>query len=671
MKRTLKRTLSLLLAAVMVFGASPIGALALLTQAEDEGFQNGDIIVFGSYPQSEVTDSTLLSELNELSKTWISYGYYSGTGDYDDGQMTAKDYMKYADVTYNGNKYRAVTFSSYRPYCTGYISSSYQDDNGYNTNTVYWFKFEPLKWRVLDSKTGLILSEIIIDSQAFNNYCFQNEQHTSSYGNALREYDVDCYEKSSIRWWLNYDFYYTAFTSFEKGLIKTATLTNRSRYYDRWWERESTKDKVFLLDYDDAYWFFEIDEERQVNGSDYSKCQGLYAPYSSYHFWHLRTGVGGYANYCIGYVGKVTSERTYYTNIGVRPALTLDFGSEHQHSYDSVVTAPTCTEGGYTTYTCSCGDSYVADETPAKGHNEGEWETVTDSTTTTEGKKVKKCTVCGTVVKTETIPIKMVIDGGCGENLTWTLDLVTGELVISGTGDMTNWLDSSVPWYSYSSSIKSVTIGNGVTSIGDCAFIFCDSLESITIPDSVTNIGNWALWSCYRLTDVYYNGTEEEWSNISIGSYNGCLSNATIHFNYKPAEDAEIELPEGSEVVIKDTFIIGLPMNITQENISDYIPVTGGGSIVCDSNMIGTGTVVQVVDADGEVVDEYELVFTGDINGDIIISTSDLVTLKSMCSGAVEIAENTAYWYAADLNGDGMVTSTDMTMILGIINGAI
>ena len=220
-------------------------------------------------------------------------------------------------------------------------------------------------------------------------------------------------------------------------------------------------------------------------------------------------------------------------------------------------------------------------------------------------------------------------------------------------------------------NLTSVTIGNSVTSIGNSAFYGCSSLTSVTIPDSVTSIGYYAFYSCDSLTDVYYSGTEEEWNKISIGSYNEALTNATIHFNYKPAEDAEIELPEDSGIIIKDSFIIGLPMNVTLETISDYIPVTGGGSIVCDSDMIGTGTVVQIVDAVGEVVDEYELVFAGDINGDIIISTSDLVTLKSMCSGAVEIAENTAYWYAADLNGDGMVTSTDMTLIRSIINGAI
>ena len=42
---------------------------------------------------------------------------------------------------------------------------------------------------------------------------------------------------------------------------------------------------------------------------------------------------------------------------------------EHEHEYQAVVTEPTCTEGGYTTYTCECGDSYVADETPALGHD--------------------------------------------------------------------------------------------------------------------------------------------------------------------------------------------------------------------------------------------------------------------------------------------------------------
>ena len=41
----------------------------------------------------------------------------------------------------------------------------------------------------------------------------------------------------------------------------------------------------------------------------------------------------------------------------------------HVHNYEADVTEATCTTGGYTTFTCSCGDSYIADETPALGHN--------------------------------------------------------------------------------------------------------------------------------------------------------------------------------------------------------------------------------------------------------------------------------------------------------------
>ena len=56
--------------------------------------------------------------------------------------------------------------------------------------------------------------------------------------------------------------------------------------------------------------------------------------------------------------------------LGTLPEIVLNVALPHEHSYEAVVTAPTCTEGGYTTYTCTCGDSYVADETDALGH---EW----------------------------------------------------------------------------------------------------------------------------------------------------------------------------------------------------------------------------------------------------------------------------------------------------------
>jgi len=80
------------------------------------------------------------------------------------------------------------------------------------------------------------------------------------------------------------------------------------------------------------------------------------------------------------------------------------------HSYEAVVTAPTCTENGYTTYTCTCGDSYVADETAATGHshaysNNGENHTVTcancDYSASGDHEYVDGACICGAVEVTE------------------------------------------------------------------------------------------------------------------------------------------------------------------------------------------------------------------------------------------------------------------------------
>ena len=86
-------------------------------------------------------------------------------------------------------------------------------------------------------------------------------------------------------------------------------------------------------------------------------------------------------------------------------------------------------------------------------------------------------------------------------------------------------------------SLTSVTIPDSVTSIGGSAFEDCTSLTSVTIPDSVTSIGWYAFRGCTSLTSVYYNGTTEEWANISIGSYNDNLINSTRYY-YSETEPA-------------------------------------------------------------------------------------------------------------------------------------
>ena len=88
-------------------------------------------------------------------------------------------------------------------------------------------------------------------------------------------------------------------------------------------------------------------------------------------------------------------------------------------------------------------------------------------------------------------------------------------------------------------SLTSITIPNGVTSIGRSTFSECSSLTSIVIPDSVTTIGEEAFEDCTSLTSIYYTGTEAQWNNISIGSNNSPLTNATRYYYSDCIHDGE------------------------------------------------------------------------------------------------------------------------------------
>ncbi|MBQ3520075.1 MAG: hypothetical protein IJA31_12225 [Clostridia bacterium] len=336
MKNTMRKILSSLLVVLCVTMTPLTGisrlAFGFIAQAASTitSYKTGDILEFGWYPQSQVTDTATISALNAASGEWVSYDYYSGTGVENDGKMTASDYMRYKDVLYGGNKYRGVVFDSYRPYYTGYTSSStWQEDNGYNANTVYWFKYEPVRWRVLDPATGMVLSENILDSQAYNNYVLKSESY---WGNSEKTHYANNYEKSSVRQWLNSDFYNTAFSAAQQNILASTTLDN-SAYgaSSSAYNSASTNDKIYLLSYNDVfnsnYGFSKA--ARVAQGSAYAKCQGLVVK-SGNSYWLLRTA-GGYSEDCckVYHNGEVSHlfGLTYRTDFGVRPAFNFNLNS--------------------------------------------------------------------------------------------------------------------------------------------------------------------------------------------------------------------------------------------------------------------------------------------------------------------------------------------------------
>lgn len=81
--------------------------------------------------------------------------------------------------------------------------------------------------------------------------------------------------------------------------------------------------------------------------------------------------------------------------------------------------------------------------------------------------------------------------------------------------------------------VTNLVIPDSITDISSSAFSGCSSLTQVTIHNRVKNIGDSAFSECNNISDVYYAGTAGDWSDISIGSGNGDLTEANIIFEYE------------------------------------------------------------------------------------------------------------------------------------------
>ena len=295
-------------------------------------YEKGDIIEFGSYPQSLVENERIIAALDEASKNneWKSYNYYYFSDEI--GDITQGDFMRYIDLEYNGEKYRGVIFDYYRPTETDgrlllHDGTSAQHKNGYTYGNTYWFKFDPIEWIVLDPETGFITTTLLLDSQPYY------------YDDLV---DFPGWQSSTIRKWLFDSFYSIAFTGEEKTKIlesEIVTPLNDTK-------SQTTYDKVFLLSVEEVtntdYGFIsewnKDDKMRQMQGTEYAKSQILspfdYVYYKDNCYWWLRspyktTSDSSYqstshlATHCTEQ-GRFNGSSFDDNTIGIRPAMHID-----------------------------------------------------------------------------------------------------------------------------------------------------------------------------------------------------------------------------------------------------------------------------------------------------------------------------------------------------------
>ena len=113
--------------------------------------------------------------------------------------------------------------------------------------------------------------------------------------------------------------------------------------------------------------------------------------------------------------------------------------------------------------------------------------------------------------------------GECGNGVTW--ELSGGVLTVSGSGAMNDYSEKKpAPWQQSKDTIRAVFVENGVTSVGNCAFLGMDRLTSAVLATSVKRVGDWAFSGCFELALLDMDGVEE----IGQSAFERCCAMTSV-----------------------------------------------------------------------------------------------------------------------------------------------
>lgn len=219
--------------------------------AEPHLSNDGKSLTYGLYPQTHVNDPSLLIALNQLVNVDTN-GYYF----------------------YNDNYYAKVVASPNK--------NNYKFSNGTAivSGTLYWFKCEPIKWDIIDVGYNI---RYLLASQILDVHTFYDSQEQRVIDNYLIY--PNNYEYSSMRSWLNNDFYNQAFALNSYYIINTEVNNSGSSTHYEYtsYASNNTNDNVFLLSYQDYlnsdYGFIttkDLTTTRRATTTDWARARGAY-----------------------------------------------------------------------------------------------------------------------------------------------------------------------------------------------------------------------------------------------------------------------------------------------------------------------------------------------------------------------------------------------------------
>lgn len=327
-----------------------------------------DSVYFGSYPQAEIIDTEISKNYAAVGSAYLKEGDLIVDDDLYRDLLTAPNdnWNDNGDITLKGHKYRRIQ--------KGDAVSSQDGEKGYynwpDSVTYHYFKYEPIRWRVLSAEgnRALLLSDIVLDNQHY-------QVEKEGIGGLILLSTT--WEKSCLRSWMNgynssfnsserdygsRNFIDSAFTDREKAAVMDTPVTTGANSKYNTSGGADTTDKVFLLSEQEVcgteaaqkYGFASdagtYDEARGAKSSTYTKAMGLSwdvqsQKYAANSMWWLRTRGEGKSKFMyVGNWGKPVLEgfgSDYY--FGVRPALYINLSAV---SPESIRLAGTVNSGG-------------------------------------------------------------------------------------------------------------------------------------------------------------------------------------------------------------------------------------------------------------------------------------------------------------------------------------